>query len=438
MSAVEQNAASVFDINLRAVMATLLFTGMLLATILAAPAARAQTFHVIYTFTGSQDGGLPSGAMAIDRSGALYGTTETSRTGAGTVYKLAPRGSGWILTPLYDFSGGSDGELPVAGVIFGPDGSLYGTTLAGGVLRGCPGNGYNGCGVVFQLQPPSSACKSAICPWHETVLYSFAGGTDGWNPWDGVTFDQAGNLYGTTYYGGSSNCTYGGCGIVFKLTHSGGQWTKSTLYGFASGNDGASPMGGVTFNSSGNLYGSTTEGGTGNCRSGCGTIFSLTPSNGGWAEQVIYSFQGGSDGGYPTANLISDTTGNLYSVIGANSDSDAPVFELTSSNGNWSFNSIYQVLGGGNSLVMDAADNLYGTSGDGGADGLGLVFKLTPSGGGWLYTDLHDFTGFDEDGFYPNGGVALDVNGNIYGTASQGGNLSDCYTGCGVVWEITP
>jgi uncharacterized repeat protein (TIGR03803 family) len=441
MSCHAQNTVSIFGINLRTGTVVLVLTVMFVSIVIAVPAAQAQKYHVIYTFAGGADGGIPEGALTIDRAGNLYGTTSESQRGPGTVFELSPRGSGWILTPLYGFSGGSDGGWPVAGVVFGPDGTLYGTTLGGGVLRGCPGNGYQGCGTVFNLRPRPRACTSALCPWTETVLYAFGGGSDGWNPWDEVTFDQAGNLYGTTYYGGTGDC-YGGCGTVFKLTHSGGQWTKMTLYGFAAGSDGADPIAGVTFDSAGNLYGATTGGGSGTCSGGCGTIFELTLSNGGWTEQILYSFPSNSDN-YPTGSLIFDSTGKLYGTTeDGPAGSAGTAFELTSANGNWTFGTVYNLPGNGvgpfDGFVMDSTGNLYGSSQNGGAYGLGSVFKLTPSGGGWLYTDLHDFTGYDENGAIPIGGLALDANGNIYGTTTIGGNLNDCYTGCGVVFEITP
>jgi uncharacterized repeat protein (TIGR03803 family) len=149
-------------------------------TVIATKLAQAQTFKVIYTFTGGQDGGGPNAGLTMDRAGNLYGTASGGGAhGYGTVFKLAPKGSGWIFTPLYSFQGGTDGANPIARVIFGPDGSLYGTTTDGGNSSCQRGPG---CGTVFKLQPSPTACKTALCPWKETVVYRFTGGSDGANP----------------------------------------------------------------------------------------------------------------------------------------------------------------------------------------------------------------------------------------------------------------
>jgi len=416
----------------------------------------AQTFTVLHAFTGGDDGGVPSAGLAIDRSGKLYGTTfQNGAYGRGTVFRLAPGGSGWIFTSLYEFTGGSDGGWPVAKPTVASDGTLYGTTLAGGLNSSdCPGNGYSGCGVVFHLQPQPTICKAATCPWIETVVYSFTGGfyhgTDGWNPRAEVVFDQAGALYGTTYYGGTEtrNCA-GGCGTVFKLTNSGGTWSENQLYSFAAGVDGAGPTAGLVFDSSGSLYGTTSHGGGGaGCGGGCGIVFALTPSGGGWAERILFGFQGGADGAGAWGGLVLDPSGNLYGATLAGPRGSCGVaYELTPSNGNWAFNVIADLLpgpcgeGSFASLVRDAAGNLYGTTYNGGAYGAGAVFRLTPSANGWTYNSLHDFT-FGDDGGLPESSLVLDEGGNIYGTASSGGSGGgeNCYPneGCGVVFEITP
>ncbi len=188
------------------------------------PAAKAQTLSVLFEFTGGGNAGYdPYSGVVIDQQGRLYGTTAYSgQYGWGTVYRLSRAGSGWIATGLYDFQGGADGGNPVANVTFGPDGTLYGTTSVGG----------NGFGTVFNLRPPASVCKSALCPWTETVLYSFSGGSDGGFAGDpsfadALVFDQAGNLYGTTPDGGAHKL-----GVVFKLTPSGSGWTESVSLEF--------------------------------------------------------------------------------------------------------------------------------------------------------------------------------------------------------------
>src|SRR5208283_578425 len=216
---------------------------------------QAQTYQVIHTFTGGADGGSPNAGLTADRAGNLYGTTFAGGTaGNGTVYKLTHKGSSWTFNPLYSFgsSGDKDGGAPAARVIFGPDGTLYGMTYAGGEA------GY---GTVFNLRPSPKVCKTALCPWTETVLYSFKGVTDGANPLYGdLVFDHAGNIYGTTMSGGSTHplgpCGRAGCGTVFELSPSNGAWNEAVIYTFQ-GNNGASPFSGVILDQTGNLYGTT-------------------------------------------------------------------------------------------------------------------------------------------------------------------------------------
>ena len=211
MHSVRRFHSPIFGASLRphsatvAILLMLLFFLLVLLLVLLTPQpAQAQTFKVIYNFTGGQDGGAPGAGLTMDRAGNLYGTaTGGGSSGNGTVFKLSHKGSGkgsgWVLAPLYSFQGGNDGATPIARVIFGPDGSLYGTTTYGGI-QGCR-FGYDTCGTVFKLQPPPVACKTALCPWTETVLYRFTGGSDGGHPQNGdLLFDQSGTLYGTTYW----------------------------------------------------------------------------------------------------------------------------------------------------------------------------------------------------------------------------------------------
>jgi uncharacterized repeat protein (TIGR03803 family) len=326
------------------------------------------------------------------------------------------------LNNLFTFNG-TDGNVPESGVVFGPDGALYGTTTYGG---------SGGVGVVYSLRPAATACKTALCPWTETVLYQFTGGNDGGGP-SGLTCDYAGNLYGTTPGGGA----FGG-GTVFKLTPSNGGWTESVLYSFSGGNDGAEPDSGVILDQAGNLYGTTFAGGTGHGSGcyyqGCGTVYQLTPSGSGWKENTLYAFQGGADGYGPAGGLIFDRSGSLYgTTTNGGGGGDGTVFELSpAGGGSWTFTLLYGEVGSSASLTMDGAGSLYGTITGFWVDGdYGSVFKLTPSGGGWIYTTLHYFGG--NSGENPFGGVALDANGNLYGTTSGGGAYDN-----GVVWEITP
>lgn len=273
------------------------------------------------------------------------------------------------------------------------------------------------------------------------MLYSFTGPPDGAAPGYGdLIFDHAGNIYGTTE-GGGSGCGGGhGCGTVYELTPSGGGWTEKILYNFSGiDGDGATPVSGVIFDDVGNLYGTTSgAGGTG----AAGTVYELSPSGGGWTETVLYSFHG-SDGAQPFAGLTLDSSGNLYgATTDGGSGGGGTVFELIPSGGNWTLKTLYSFTGNDycgpvNTLVMDKAGALYGTTTCDGAYGYGSAFKLTPSAEGeWTRTDLHDFCagGYPcPDGATTIGSVVFDNNGNLYGTAADGGTQ-----GVGVVWKITP
>ena len=386
-------------------------------------AAHAQTFQVIHYFTGGQDGAGPSGALTIDRGGHVFGTAGSGGVGNnGTVFELRHSGALWIFNPLYHFKGGEDGSSPLAGVVIGPDGALYGTTN---------NDGSNGGGTAYLLRPPLTACKTSFCFWSETMMHSFGGSGDGYAPGNGsLLFDQAGNIYGTTEFGGSA-----GAGSVYELTKSGNSWTENILYSLGGPpNDGFQPDAGVIFDPAGNLYGTTATGGA----DGDGTAFEITPSNGSWSEAGLYSFSNNDNnvGHYLTCGLIMDEAGNLYGTTWISGS----VFEITRSNGQWIASAIYTAphFGGLATLTMDQAGNLYGVSAvgsNGGNDsGPGFVFKLTKSNGTWTLTDLHDFTG--SDGKEPSGPVTLDAAGNLWGTAGSGGQGCG-NNGCGAVWEIT-
>ena len=404
--------------------------------------AQAQTFSVIHSFTGGGDGAIPQAGLTMDVAGNFYGTASSGgyqgtdqcriNNGCGVVFKLTHQGSAWVLQPLYSFQGGDDGSGPLSRVIPDPDGLLYGTTYGGGG-PGCTGTG--GCGTVYSVTPVTRVCSNVFCGWTETVLYRFSGGSDGANPFLGdLIFDQAGNLYGTTIQGGDNDA-----GVVFELAHS-GDWTESPLYSFAVAT-GAYPESGVIFDSAGNLYGTAAGSGL----YGYGMVYQLKPSHSGWTENTLYSFQGHGDGGGPVGGLIFDRAGNLYGTTTTEGPgtNGGTVYELTNVHGSWSFVTLYGISGGSGgpygSLNMDAAGNLYGTTYSDGAFGFGSVFKLAPqSDGTWLYTDLHDFTG-RSDGRSPEGSLLVDANGNLFGTASDGGDLKRCFhIGCGVIWEITP
>ncbi len=412
-----------------------------LLIVVASRPAQAQTYQVLHNFTGGQDGRDSYGGVTLDEAGNLYGTADGggNNFNYGTVYRLKHKGSGWTFNPIYTFTG-SDGANPHARVIFGPNGTLYGTTQKGGY----------GVGTVFNLRPQATACKAALCPWTETVLYSFTGASDGSTPaYADLLFDQAGNIYGATELGGSNQCGGYGCGVVYELTPKGSGYTESTLYAF-SGNDGALPVNGVIFDKTGNLYGTTDQGGDLTCDApyGCGTVFELMPSGGlPWTQCTLNNFHNSFDGAGPDAGLIIDPSGNLY---GATADGGeyggGTVFELTSSGKcNWTLKTLYSfpgTVGHGcgprATLAMDGAGNLYGTTYCDGAYGYGSVFKLTPTPNPpWTYTPLYDFRG-GNDGAHPLSTVVFDRSGNLYGTTEGGGAAGCDNGGCGVVWEITP
>jgi uncharacterized repeat protein (TIGR03803 family) len=389
----------------------------------AAVMAHAQTFTVLHTFTGG-DGWSPVAGLTADRAGNFYGTTDVGgASNRGTVFRLSRAGSGWVLTTLYSFQCQDDGGYVFGGVIFGPDGALYGTTYE------C---GKDDHGVVYRLQPSPTSCKSALCPWQETVLHSFTGGFDGEDPGDGnLVFDKAGNLYGATATGGY------GEGLVYQLSPSNGGWTETVLYDF-NGDDGFNPNSGLLLDNAGNLYGTTFNGGG----DSSGEVYEVSPYGSGWTEQVLSAIN--FPDGATCGGVVMDGQGNLFGTSGCDSlGKPGGVFELTPSNGSWTFNALYKFSsseGPEDTPTLDAAGNVYGTSLGTGLYGYGEVFRLTPSDGGWIYTDLHDFTG-GADGAYPAGAVLLDANGNLYGTTLYGGTGTcsiNQYTGCGVIWKITP
>jgi len=430
-----------YRIRGRVISVLLLFAALL-------PVAYGQTFSVIHTFAGGADGANPSAGVKIDNAGNLYGTTVCGGgpwgcNGNGSVFKLRHAGSGWLMNPLYNFSGGTDGLEPYAGVTMASDGTLYGTTLLGGSRR--VGNG--GGGTVYRVRPSPQAPVTVFTLWNEALPYQFAGPGDGGRPVGGVIFDQAGNLYGTTDSGGLPGCARDyGCGVVYQLTPSGGGWAQSVLYSFTGHSDGANPDSDLIFDPAANLYGTTVNGGNLTCSApiGCGTVFQLTPSGNGWVEHVLYIFQNGSDGAGPQGGLVLDQSGNLYGTTpSGGAGGGGTLFELTPSGGGWTFKLLYSFTGKFGSmatLTMDASGNLYGTTEGDGAYGYGNVFKLSPSGGSWTYSSLHDFTGGD-DGANPESSVAVTAGGALYGTTFYGGTRSCSSTpptGCGVVWKITP
>ncbi len=264
------------------------------------------TESVLHQFSSSWDGGEPQ-ELIFDAAGNIYSEAMTGGLNdTGTVFSLN-RSSGWQERLLYSFGaiGGSDGAFPAGAITFDANGSFYGTTHLGGA---------RGFGVVFKLT------KHSTLFWQETLLYQFTGAPDGNFP-NGVIFGADGSLYGTTQGGGylgDGVCGFPrGCGTVFKLTpNSDGTWTETVLYEFRGAGDGAAPLRGITFDNAGNLYGTTASGGSQSSLCGvygCGTVFELTPSSGGqWTKRTLHSFTGGLDGWSPFSSLVIDAAGNLY------------------------------------------------------------------------------------------------------------------------------
>lgn len=322
---------------------------------------------------------------------------------------------------VYNFAGGTDGSDPATRLTFDSAGNAYGTTAAGGDF---------GVGTVFMLTPSGQ----------EQVLHSFSGGADGLSPHGGVTLDNAGNLYGTTVAGGGGGlCAGDGCGVVFELTFSGGSWNEITLYNFKGLNDGFGPGGGLVFDSAGNLFGTTPDGGA----HSAGVVFELSPTRHGWRHKVIHAFTGGKDGAVGSLGLLLlDAAGNVYgtSELGGAQGAGA-VYELSPTpRGPWKVTVLYDFKGmpdGANpygGLIFDTLGNLYGTTYFGGQTGMGAVFQLTPGPNGkWQENLLYSFLG-GTDGSLPTTTLIFDAAGILYGTTSTGGRPS---CDCGTVFKLT-
>jgi uncharacterized repeat protein (TIGR03803 family) len=372
--------------------------------------AQSQTYKIIHNFTNKgNDGATPYGGPILDAKGNLYGTTYLGgSTGNGSVYRLSPSGSSWKYTSLYSFKFLPDGSGPAFGSLaMSPDGSLFGTTEGGGYF-----------GTDFEI------CS---CKGREVEIHQFGQGTDGAQPIGGVVLDSAGNLYGTTSLGG----TYGN-GTVFVETRSGNTWTESVIYNFTGGKDGTNPPAGVTLDADGNLYGTTSFGGA----RGVGVVYKLSHHGSGWKQTVLHTFRGQRDGQYPVGGVVLDQAGNVYgTTFDGGVNGGGTVYELSPSGKGWTFTTLYSFTGtyGGpyNKLTL-ANGNIYGFTEAEGANGLGSIFKLAPAKGGWTFTDLYDFVGGSE-GAQPYGSVAVDSDGNVFGTANIGGSENQ-----GVVFEITP
>jgi uncharacterized repeat protein (TIGR03803 family) len=372
--------------------------------------------QVLYRFPGGDKGNLPLASLVFDQAGNMYGTTYDGGTyGVGTVFELKRTKTGWkyqvIYSPVYQ-----DGANPMADVIVDAAGNVYGTTFNGG---------SNACGTVFRLTPSNGK-------WQHTVLHSFAGSpSDGCGPLS-LTMDAKANIYGTTTGGGDTSECFSGCGTVFELTPLNGMWTETVLYSFAGFPDAESPTSGVVLDASGNLYGET---GTGGSRNG-GTIFELSPSGNGWKEVLLYTFI--QNQGYPLGGLVLDKTGTFYGATeaGPRESGFGTVFSLTHSQSGWTENILYAFSGSDgryprSGVTLDDSGNVYGTTAEGGSSNLGVVFKLQQKS--WKETVLYNFLG-NSEGDDPEDNVTFGPDGNLYGTSSSG--LSRFYGG--TVFRVKP
>jgi uncharacterized repeat protein (TIGR03803 family) len=356
----------------------------------------------LYSFAGGSDGSTPSSSLIEDKKGDLYGTTSSggvgggcSSFGCGVVFKLTPKSLESVLYSFCSQPRCADGQNPTGAVIAAKHGYFYGAT---------PGGGAYGYGAVFMLSRDGA----------ETTPYSFQGAADGGNPNAPLIADKQGNLFGTAAYGGANRD-----GVVFQITPQG---AETVLHSFAGGEDGAVPLAALASDRSGNLFGTTADGGPDNE----GTIFEITAAG---AETILYAFTNGGD---PQASLILNKQGNLFgTTLFGGKFGDGTVFKCTPDGVE---TDLYTFSGGNDggapqsSLIADNNGNLYGTTSGGGAHGRGTVFRLSPDG---KETALYAFTG-GSDGEYPSAGLIADQNGNLFGTTSAGGTAD-----VGVVFELS-
>jgi uncharacterized repeat protein (TIGR03803 family) len=400
----------------------------LMAVVFPLPPAQAQTYTTIHAFTNVPDGANSEARLTRDAKGNLYGTTHYGGSyNGGSVFEMSPQPNGdWTETVLYSFCSVdkcADGQWPVGGVILDAEGNLYGTTSSGG--------SYD-IGTAFELSPATGG------GWTETMLFSFGRSNGGAQPYAGLVRDAKGNLYGTTYGGG-------GAGNVFELSpQSGGGWTVTVLHTFTGSPDGSHPAASLILDSAGNLYGTTEYGGR---PDGGGIVFEVDSSGKETVLYSFCSEAKCADGKAPAAPLIRDSAGNLYGttenggIKACGGYSCGVVFRLDTHNKEtvlYRFCSkekcpdgAFPVAG----LIRDAAGNLYGTTSSRGLHDAGGVFKVDPAT--HQETVLYSFCSQNgcEDGSDSVAGLTADPEGNAYGTTSLGGTP---VCGCGTVFKISP
>ncbi len=441
-----------FATILKTTLSGLLAAGLSAATAspaLAQASPATATFTTLATFNVT-DGETPYGSLVQGLDGNFYGTTQQGgakkvcfnvenpkKVGCGTVFKITPGGT---LTTLHSFDG-TDGSFPRAGLVLASNGNFYGVTSNGGAgtSSSCPTafNGQNlGCGTVFEITPGGAL----------TTLHSFDG-TDGSVPHAPLLQAGNGNFYGTTSTGGAGSACPNGCGTVFEITPSG---TLTTLHSFDV-TDGALPYAGLVQASNGNLYGTTDAGGvSSSCPEnnvftelGCGTVFEITPSG---TLTTLHNF-GIADGSFPNDGLVQATDGNLYgttSMGGSNCSGGldpgcGTVFKITPAGTLTTLHSFDSTDGGQPfaGLVQATDGNFYGTTVSGGTNtGCGTVFEITP--GGTLTTLVDLGSGSTMGSCDPFGGLLQATNGNLYGTTSVVGTVFSLAVGLGPFVATNP
>jgi len=387
----------------------------------------ANSFQVIYGFTGGNDGEYTDTDLVIDAAGNIYGTSvQGGLYSSGTVFEVSPTSTGWTHTVLYNFMGGADGGEPYKGVTLDAKGNLYGTAGVGGMYVGpCVDTG---CGVVFRLTQSGGA-------WTQTVIHNFTGGNDGYGPGAGVTVDQRGNVYGTTPTGGAY-----GYGIVYQLVRgAGGRWTEDIIHAFTGGVDGLGGSAGrLVLTAAGNLLGVSTEGGA----YGAGCVFELMPtSSGPWTSTTLYSFKGEPDSANPYGSVVKDAKGNLYgTAYYGGSRGLGTVYRLSLRGGVWTETWHYSFKGGSDggapisTLAFDAAGNLYGTTSEGGAScNCGTIFSVDLASSPPAYSVVYRFPGSPGAGFAYNGMTADAAGTTLYGATVHGGPTDD-----GTIYQLVP
>ena len=385
---------------------------MIVAAAWIAPALEgAYPESLVHSFGGGTGGAIPGAALLEGSDGSFYGTTSVGGTGdcpggCGTVFRIANPRTSPTVTTIHSFAGGADGETPNSALIQASDGNLYGTTYEGGT---------NDHGTVFRIRSPATSPN-------EAVVHAFMGGADGGRPYGSLIQASDGHLYGTTTAGGSA-----GNGTVFKVSDPAASPAETVIYSFAGGFDGATPYAALIQVSDGDLYGTTSAGGSGNN----GTVFKISDPTISPVEIVIHAFEGGSDGATPYAALIQTSDGDLYGTTSAGgSGNNGTVFKISGLTTSATETVIHSFAGGTDGLfpfaglIQGSDGSLYGTTSEGGAEscagGCGIVFRISHPAVSPFETVSYAFGGGD-DGDTPNASLIQASDGNYYGTTSFGG-----------------